>query len=59
MQKNLPPPPQPNHSASPWWQVGIKEGGRTGLTAVTVAACFALSLFFAPLLQVGGVVFGL
>lgn len=33
--------------------VGIKEGGRTGLVAVTVAGCFALSMFLAPLLQVG------
>lgn len=31
--------------------VGIKEGGRTGLVAVTVAACFGLSIFFAPFLQ--------
>lgn len=31
---------------------GIKEGGRTGLVAVTVAACFGLSVFVAPLLQV-------
>jgi len=30
---------------------GIKEGGRTGLTAVTVAALFALCLVFAPLAQ--------
>jgi len=30
---------------------GIKEGGRTGLTAVTVAALFALCLIFAPLAQ--------
>ncbi len=30
---------------------GIKEGGKTGLTAVTVAALFALCLFFAPLAQ--------
>lgn len=29
---------------------GIREGGRTGLTAVTVAACFLASLFFGPLL---------
>ena len=29
---------------------GIQEGGRTGLTALTVAAFFALSLFFAPFL---------
>lgn len=28
---------------------GISQGGRTGLTAITVAALFALSLFFAPL----------
>lgn len=28
---------------------GIASGGRTGLTAVTVAAMFLLSLFFAPL----------
>lgn len=27
---------------------GISEGGRTGLTSVVVAACFALALFFAP-----------
>ena len=31
---------------------GIKLGGRTGLTAVTVAACFLLALFFAPLLSI-------
>jgi len=30
---------------------GIKAGGRTGLTAVTVAALFLLALFFAPLAQ--------
>ena len=30
---------------------GIKEGGKTGLTAVTVAVLFALCLFFAPLAQ--------
>ena len=30
---------------------GIKEGGRTGLTAVTVAVLFALCLVFAPLAQ--------
>ena len=30
---------------------GIKEGGRTGLTAVTVATLFALCLVFAPLAQ--------
>lgn len=31
---------------------GIEEGGRTGFTAVIVAALFALSLFFAPLFTV-------
>lgn len=30
---------------------GIKEGGRTGLTAVTIAGLFLLCLFFAPLAQ--------
>jgi len=30
---------------------GVKEGGMTGLTAVTVAVLFALCLFFAPLAQ--------
>jgi len=30
---------------------GIKDGGRTGLAAVTVAGLFALCLFFAPLAQ--------
>jgi AGZA family xanthine/uracil permease-like MFS transporter len=30
---------------------GVKEGGRTGLTAVTVAVLFAACLFFAPLAQ--------
>jgi len=30
---------------------GVKEGGKTGLTAVTVAALFALCLFAAPLAQ--------
>ena len=29
---------------------GIEEGGRSGLTAVVVAALFAVSLFFSPLL---------
>ena len=29
---------------------GIKEGGRTGLSAIVVSAWFTLSLFFAPLL---------
>jgi AGZA family xanthine/uracil permease-like MFS transporter len=28
---------------------GVAAGGRTGLTAVVVAGCFALALFFAPL----------
>ncbi len=28
---------------------GVEEGGRTGLTALTTAACFALSLFFFPI----------
>ncbi len=28
---------------------GIASGGRTGLTAVTVAVCFILALFFSPL----------
>lgn len=28
---------------------GVASGGRTGLTAVVVAVCFALGLFFAPL----------
>ena len=28
---------------------GVGEGGRTGLTAFTVAICFALALFFSPL----------
>lgn len=32
--------------------VGIKEGGRTGLVSVTVAGCFALSMFLAPFMQV-------
>lgn len=31
---------------------GVKAGGRTGLTAVAVAACFALALFFSPLLAI-------
>ncbi|RLM58894.1 adenine/guanine permease AZG2 [Panicum miliaceum] len=30
---------------------GIREGGRTGLTAIAVAACFLASLFFGPLLM--------
>jgi AGZA family xanthine/uracil permease-like MFS transporter len=28
---------------------GVAEGGRTGLTALVLAICFAMSLFFAPL----------
>lgn len=28
---------------------GVEAGGRTGLTALVTAACFALALFFAPL----------
>jgi len=28
---------------------GVGQGGRTGLTAFTVAVCFALALFFSPL----------
>ena len=28
---------------------GVMQGGRTGLTAFTIAVCFAISLFFAPL----------
>ncbi len=31
---------------------GVKAGGRTGLTAVVVAACFALALFFSPVLAI-------
>lgn len=31
---------------------GVSAGGRTGLTAVVVAACFALSLFLTPLMKV-------
>ena len=29
---------------------GIKEGGRTGITALTVAFCMFVSMFFAPLI---------
>ena len=29
---------------------GVAEGGRTGLTAFTIAICFVLSLFFSPIL---------
>lgn len=31
---------------------GVSAGGRTGLTAVVVAICFLLSLFFTPLMKV-------
>ncbi len=31
---------------------GVAEGGRTGLTAVTTAACFVLALFFSPLVLI-------
>ncbi|HKV95442.1 MAG TPA: NCS2 family permease [Candidatus Angelobacter sp.] len=31
---------------------GIESGGRTGLTALVTAACFALTLFFAPFVAV-------
>lgn len=31
---------------------GVQTGGRTGLTAVTVAICFAIALFFSPLLAI-------
>ena len=31
---------------------GVSAGGRTGLTAVVVALCFALSLFLTPLMKV-------
>lgn len=34
--------------------VGIKAGGRTGLTALTVATLFLLALFFAPLFAMIG-----
>lgn len=30
---------------------GIAAGGRTGLTSVVVSACFALSIFFSPLIS--------
>ncbi|MBI4584899.1 MAG: NCS2 family permease [Planctomycetes bacterium] len=30
---------------------GVEEGGRTGLTALVVAACFLLALFFHPLIS--------
>lgn len=31
--------------------VGIEQGGRTGLTAISAAICFGLSLFLAPLVS--------
>ncbi|SDX82317.1 putative MFS transporter, AGZA family, xanthine/uracil permease [Lutibacter oricola] len=31
---------------------GVAEGGKTGMTALTVAAMFALSLFFAPVFMI-------
>ena len=31
---------------------GVEAGGRTGLTACTTAFCFALALFFSPLLSI-------
>ena len=31
---------------------GIGAGGRTGLTALVVAICFAISSFFSPLLAI-------
>ncbi|WP_018249274.1 NCS2 family permease [Orenia marismortui] len=31
---------------------GVAEGGRTGLTGVTVALCFVLSIFFAPVVAI-------
>ena len=30
--------------------VGIRSGGRTGLTSMVIALLFALSIFFAPVL---------
>jgi AGZA family xanthine/uracil permease-like MFS transporter len=33
---------------------GVEQGGRTGLTAVTVAALFLVSLFFSPIIQMIG-----
>jgi len=33
---------------------GVEEGGRTGLTAVTVAGLFLLALFFSPLVEMIG-----
>ena len=33
---------------------GVEAGGRTGLTALTVSACFLLALFFSPLVAMVG-----
>jgi AGZA family xanthine/uracil permease-like MFS transporter len=33
---------------------GVEQGGRTGLTAVTVAALFLVALFFSPIVQMLG-----
>lgn len=33
---------------------GVEQGGRTGLTALSVAALFLLALFFAPIIQMVG-----
>ena len=30
---------------------GVAEGGRTGLTAIFTAACFAIAMFFSPIAQ--------
>eukprot|EP00951_Prasinocladus_malaysianus_P046666 scaffold647855_cov38-Prasinocladus_malaysianus.AAC.1 len=32
--------------------VGIKEGGKTGLTAIIASVCFLAAVFFAPFFQV-------
>jgi adenine/guanine/hypoxanthine permease len=33
---------------------GVEAGGRTGLTALVVAGCFLLAIFFSPLAQLAG-----
>jgi AGZA family xanthine/uracil permease-like MFS transporter len=33
---------------------GVEQGGRTGLTAVTVAALFLIAMFFSPIVQMVG-----
>lgn len=33
---------------------GIKQGGRTGLTAIVISICFLLALFLAPVIQMIG-----